>query len=347
MPVIRTGARQRSRDLLACLGRTRSMNRREFLLGAATAPLALALGPRVGVARAGMSGPLALVTADLESHVVMVRLPNGASIGRIPTGPGPRSIESAPAGVAVVAHTQHGVVSLVDVPPGAVRKELDAFTEPRYTAVHPSGAIAYVTDSGNRQVVAVDLARGRVLARVDVPGPARHVSISPDGRALWTSLGSTARQLAVFDTSEPRRPRLVTTITPPFLAHDVVFSPDAGSVWVTSGSERRVALYGRESRRPARVIGADAPPQHVAFGRGEVFVASGDDGTVRRHRLDGELLSRARVPLDSYNVTFGWGSAVTPSLGRGTVSILDAGGRVRIVRRIAKAAHDACIVSTS
>jgi len=306
-----------------------------------------ALGPRVGVARAGMSGPLALVTADLESHVVMVRLPDGASMGRIPTGPGPRSIESAPAGVAVVAHTQHGVVSLVDVPPGAVRKELDAFTEPRYTAVHPAGAIAYVTDSGNRQVVAVDLARGRVLARVDVPGPARHVSISPDGRALWTSLGSTARQLAVFDTSEPRRPRLVTTITPPFLAHDVVFSPDGRSVWVTSGSERRVALYGRESRRPARVIGAEARPQPVAFGRGEVFVASGDDGTVRRHRLDGELLSRARVPLDSYNVTFGWGSAVTPSLGRGTVSILDAGGRVRIVRRIAKAAHDACIVSTT
>jgi DNA-binding beta-propeller fold protein YncE len=324
------------------------MNRREFLLSAAASSFTLALGARVPVARGGMPvGPLALVTADLESHVVMVRLPRLDGVGRIPTGPGPRSIESDGRAHAVVAHTRHGVVSLLDVPPAAVRTELEGFAEPRYTAVHPSGATAYVTDSGRREVVVLDLARGRVVRRVDVPGPARHVSISPDGDSLWTSLGSTARRIALLDTSEPSRPRLVATITPPFLAHDVVFSPGGEVVWVTSGSERRIALYGRESRRPLRLIAADAPPQHVAFGPGEVFVASGDDGTVRRHRLDGKLLSRARVPLDSYNVTFGWGSAVTPSLGRGTVSVLDHGGRVRSVRRVAKAAHDACLVHLS
>jgi DNA-binding beta-propeller fold protein YncE len=324
------------------------MDRREFLLAAAATPLAFALGSRVSLARAGMpAGPAALVTADLESHVVMLGLPQLRGMGRIPTGPGPRSIESDGRRHAVVAHTQHGVVSLLDVQPGTVRNEIHAFVEPRYTAVHPSGAIAYVTDSGSREVVALDLARGRIVSRVDVPGPARHVSISRDGHALWTSLGSTARLLAVLDTTDPRRPRLVTTITPPFLAHDVVFSPGGDVVWITSGSERRVALYGRESRRPVRVIAADAPPQHVAFGRGEVFVASGDDGTVRRHGLDGKLLSQARVPLDSYNVTFGWGNAVTPSLGRGTVSVVDGNGRVRIVRRVARAAHDACLVYLS
>jgi hypothetical protein len=35
---------------------------------------------------------------------------------------------------------------------------------------------------------------------------------------------------------------------------------------------------------------------------------------------------------------------VTPSLGRGTVTILDTSGRIRTLRRVAKAAHDACIV---
>jgi DNA-binding beta-propeller fold protein YncE len=324
------------------------VNRRQFLLGAAATPLALALGPRVALARAGLpAGPLALVTADLESRVVVLGLPKLERIGRIPTGPGPRSIESDSRGHAVVAHTRHGVVSLLEVPPATVRTELEGFVEPRYTAVHPSARIAYVTDSGSREVVVLDLIRRRVVWRVEVPGPARHVSISRDGQALWTSLGSTARRLALLDTSNARRPRLVATITPPFLAHDVVFSPGGHAVWVTSGSERRVALYGRESRRPVRMIAADAPPQHVAFGRGEAFVASGDDGMVRRHRLDGRLLSRARVPLDSYNVTFGWGSAVTPSLGRGTVSVLDGEGRVRMVRRVAAAAHDACIVRTT
>ena len=323
------------------------MNRRDFLLAGAAAPVALTVAPRVAAARVIPSGPLALVTADLESHVAVVRLADAVSVARIPTGPGPRSIESGGFPLAVVAHTQHGIVSVLGGSPLRLRKELDVFAEPRYTAVHPSGAVAYVTDSERREVVAVDLARGRVVWRVAVPGPARHVSISPDGDALWTSLGSTARRLAVLDTSGRGRPRLVGTIAPPFLAHDVVFSPDGSTVWVTSGSENRIAVYARESRRPVRTIAADAPPQHVAFGGGEVFVASGDDGTVRRHRLDGELLSRARVPLDSYNVTFGWGRAVTPSLGRGTVSVLGRDGRVLDVRRIAKAAHDACIVHVS
>ena len=73
-------------------------------------------------------------------------------------------------------------------------------------------------------------------------------------------------------------------------------------------------------------------------------MAAGDDGTVRRHRLDGELVREARVPTGSYNLTFGWGRVVSPSLGRGTVSVLHANGRVRGVHTVARAAHDACIV---
>src|SRR5207249_703296 len=156
----------------------------------------------------------------------------------------------------------------------------------------------------------------------------------------WTSLGSTARRIAVLDTRDARRPRLVRTLTPPFLAHDVVFAPGGRSVWVTSGSERRLAVYSAGADRPTRPVGADAPPQHVAFAGAEAFVACGDDGTLRRHRSDGRLLGSVRVPLDSYNVTFAAGRAVTPSLGGGIVTILDSSGRIRTQRRVARAAHD-------
>jgi hypothetical protein len=94
------------------------------------------------------------------------------------------------------------------------------------------------------------------------------------------------------------------------------------------------------------MLAADSPPQHVTFAGARVFVASGDDGTVRRHRLDGERVRETRVPVGSYNVTFGSGRIVTPSLAQGTVSLLDRNGRVRAVRRIARAAHDACVVTT-
>jgi hypothetical protein len=50
------------------------------------------------------------------------------------------------------------------------------------------------------------------------------------------------------------------------------------------------------------------------------------------------------VPVGSYNVTFGWGRVISPSLSSGTLSVLDRAGRVNAVRTVARAAHDACIV---
>ena len=318
------------------------MDRRAFLGATATLPLALALDPIAVASRLGGT-PVAFVTADLESRVVVVELEKPRVLARIEVGPGPRSAESVHDRIAVVAHTEHGIVTLIDAATYRVRAETDGFEEPRYTAVHPTRALAYVTDSASEAVVTVDAERGKVLARTRVPGPARHVSISRDGRTLWTALGTAASRIAVLDTSAPHRPRLMRTISPPFPAHDVVFAPDGRTVWVTSGAERRIALYGGD-RRVDRVVAADAPPQHVAFAREKAFIASGDDGTVRRHRLDGDLVREARVPVGSYNVAFGWSCVVTASLGDGSVSLLDRNGRVRAIERVARAAHDACIV---
>jgi DNA-binding beta-propeller fold protein YncE len=245
--------------------------------------------------------------------------------------------------IAVVAHTEHGVVTLLDAATSRIRAELEAFAEPRYTAVHPKLPLAYVTDSVREEVVVVNAERERVLWRTRVPGLARHVSIAPDGRTIWTSLGTAAARVAVLDTTDPRRPKLVRTIAPPFLAHDVVFAPGGRTVWVTSGAERRAAILD-PSGRPRRIIVAGTPPQHVAFARDKAFVAAGDDGTVRRYRLDGDLVREVEVPVGSYNVTFGWGRVISPSLARGTLSLLDRNGLVRAVPKVARAAHDACIV---
>ena len=318
------------------------MDRRRFLVAAASGSFTLASGPFAFANRLGGT-PVAFVTADLESHVAVLDLEAAEVVRLIRTGPGPRSIESLHDRIAVVAHTEHGVVALIDAATNRIRAELDGFRAPRYTAVHPRHPLAYVTDSTSEEVVVLNADSARILWRTRVPGPARHISISPDGRTLWTALGPAAARIAVLDSSDPRRPTLVRTISPPFLAHDVVFAPDGRTVWVTSGAERRAALYGRD-RRPRRILSAGAPPQHVTFARDKAFVASGDDGTVRRHRLDGELVREVQVPVGSYNVTFGWGNVISPSLARGTLSVLDRNGRVRAVPKVARAAHDACIV---
>ena len=235
---------------------------------------------------------------------------------------------------------------------------ITGFREPRYTAVHPSrfpaGAdplgttLAYVTDSARREVVTVDVAQGRILWRTAVPGPARHIGVGPGGEKLWTALGGKAERVAVLDLEDPRRPRLVRTFAPPFLAHDLVVSRLKGErahLWITSGVERRISIYELDGRRPLAVLPADAPPQHVAFRAGAAFVASGADGMMRTlsHRT-GALLNESRVPDGSYNVTLGWSGIVTPSLERGTLAMIAPDGEVRHVRRVARAAHDACLV---
>ena len=317
------------------------MNRRDFLLAAASLPLSLELAETAAAGAIG-GGASVLVTCDLEAHVAVLDASTARVTRRMRTQPGPRSIENVDGATALVAHTGSGQLSLLDGVEQRVRAVLEGFGAPRYTAGR--GSLAYVTDSARQEVVTVDVHGARVVSRTHVPGAARHVTVTPDGEEVWTSLGSRASEVAVLDVSRARHPRLRRTFRPPFLVHDVVAAPDGIHVWVTSGDGRRFAVYDRSRAGPLAVIPAGAPPQHIAFVGRLAFVASGGDGTVRVHRLDGDFVRQAEVPVGSYNVTHGGGAVATPSLSRGTVAVLDRRGRVEAVRKIARAAHDACVV---
>lgn len=319
------------------------MNRREFLAAAAATPFALAGAP-AAFARSLGGTPLALVTADLESRIVAVDLSTGRIHGRLATLPGPRSIESVLGTTAVVGHTSEGAVSLVDGPSLRVLRVLHGFGEPRYTAAHPRGRYAYVTDSRLGDLAVVDVSRGLVIERIELGGPARHISIDPIGMRLWVALGSKAPEVVVVELPHPARPRLVRRIRPPFLAHDVGFAPGGRTVWVTSGDRGEMAIFDAARQRVLVRLGADAPPQHVTFVGGSAYVASGDDGMLRVHTLNGRLARSTRVPPGSYNVQHGWGRVLTPSLTRGTLCVLDGAGRMLERVRTARSSHDACFV---
>ncbi|MBD0338293.1 MAG: hypothetical protein ICV67_03300 [Thermoleophilia bacterium] len=311
------------------------MDRLAFLAGAAlglVAPRALLGGT-----------PVALVTADLESSVVAYELPGLRRLRSIRTSELPRAIEQV-GNVAVVAHSELGLLTLVDGADLVVRKVLRGFREPRYTAASHDGRHAFVTDSGSGEVAVVDVLAGRTVARVDVGGPARHVSLNLAGRRLWVALGMKARHVAVVDVADPRRPRLVRRFRPPWLAHDVGFAT-RDRVWVTSGSERELALYDPRTGELVKRLSAGEPPQHVTFLGGAAFVTSGDDGTLERRGIrDGFPTSRRRIPLGSYNVQEAGGLVLTPSLSSGTLSVADRHGRVIRRVRAARSSHDACFV---
>jgi hypothetical protein len=205
------------------------MDRRSFL-AAAAAPLVLGAAPALARPAGGTS--LALVTADLESSVVAVDLSAGRVVRRLRTPADPRSIESVGVVGALVAHTALGRLSLIDSDL-RVRAVAGALAEPRYTAVaRDDHRFAYVTDSGRREVAVVELSGRRVVGRVPVDGPCRHLAIDRAGTRLWVVLGNKAPAVAVLSLAEPRRPRVVGTIRPPFLAHDVGFTPGGRRVWL-------------------------------------------------------------------------------------------------------------------
>lgn len=318
------------------------MNRREFVAAAAAAPFLL----RSGGALAGLVAelPTALVTADTESHVAVVDLRTFEIVRRIETQPGPRSIESVGGRIAVVAHTASGLVSLIDGRTLKVRHVLRGFVQPRYTAAGLDGRHAFVSDSARGEVATVALRLGRVVARVPVGGPARHITASPDGRTLWVSLGTKAQEIAVVDVSRPAHPRFVRRFEPPFLAHDVGFVPSGRNAWVTSGDRGAIALYTAAGLLIRR-LAAGRPPQHVTFLDGAAHVTSGDDGTLHVHRLrDARLLRTTRIPVGSYNVQQAGGRVLTPSLDRGTLCVLDARGTLQRRIQVAPSSHDACFV---
>ena len=275
---------------------------------------------------------------------MVLDLESGTLLRRVPTPAGPSSIETVGNGtIALVGHASSGTISLLDVASLRVRHVLEGFGEPRYAAAAPGGRYAYVTDAARGELIVIDLPRARVADRVHAGALARHLTIAPDGRTLFAALGPKAPAIAMLDASDPRHPRLVRTFAPVDLAHDVVVSADGTRLWVTSGTTQRVAVHDLRTLEPVLRVAAGAPPQHVAMAGARVFVASGADGRMRVHRPDARLLRTTRVPLDSYNVTYGLGHVVTPSLILGTVTTLGSTGAFIRREQVTRAAHDACI----
>ena len=75
----------------------------------------------------------------------------GRVVRRIRTLEGPRSIQAAPGGVAIVANTAAHAITIIDARARRVVRVLRGFDEPRYTAVAPDGRHALRDRLGQRR----------------------------------------------------------------------------------------------------------------------------------------------------------------------------------------------------
>ena len=205
--------------------RIEDMDRRRFLAGAAAVPLGsfLAPGPprrcenaSEALSKAGGTW-LTLVTADLESHVVAVEPATGRIVvasRRLPArGVSRASVRRGPSSLTRPSVASPAPCTDASRPPDRRRSPRAA-----YTALRPADDVAFVTDSAAHRVVAVEIPTGRIASSVAVPGPARHVTLRPDGDVLGrrsargpsASRSSTSRAPAApraHDRAAVRRPR--------------------------------------------------------------------------------------------------------------------------------------------
>ncbi len=100
------------------------------------------------------------------------------------------------------------------------------------TTAHPTQPYVYVSDGGGGALSRVDIWSIADPARPErigsIPGGTHDVSFNSDGSLLVTA-GS--RKVTVYNTSDPRSPKMVAQTTCPcFIAHDVKFTPDSKHV---------------------------------------------------------------------------------------------------------------------
>ena len=74
-------------------------------------------------------------------------------------------------------------------------------------------------------------------------------------------------------------------------------------------------------------------------------MTSGAAGVLRVQTLAGHVIRSTPIPLGSYNVQHGAGRVITPSLDRGTLTVLDARGALLARIQVAGSCHDACFWS--
>jgi DNA-binding beta-propeller fold protein YncE len=289
---------------------------------------------------------VALVTAELQNQLVVVSLPGGRVVRRIPVAADPKTVSAAPGGPFAVVSPGSGTITMF----GSGLRRLAVFRHfrsPQLAAFTPDRQYLLVTDAAAGTLTSIELSPMRVAGRVAVGTGAHHFAVSPDDRRAWVALGETADTIVVVDVADPRHMRVLRRLRPTTAAHDIAFSPNGRSVWVSSASVPYVSVYGAASGRLVDTVPAGRAPQHVLFAAGHAYVTSGYGASIEMvDPAVGTVLRRVGVPYGSFNLASSGPWLVTTSVLNGEVTVLRAATLRRGARTaVASAARSVAVLS--
>jgi len=149
---------------------------------------------------------------------------------------------------------------------------------PGELAASRDGRTLYVANRDARELAWLDVAGGKVTARVPLPGEPTGLAVSPDGLTLYVACADAGSVVAVLSAASPR---LTATIVVGHTATGLAVSPDGRRLYVPNRFGNDVSVVDP---------GAEREIARVAVGREPVGAAVTPDGqsvVVIHHLPDG------------------------------------------------------------
>jgi YVTN family beta-propeller protein len=289
----------------------------------------------------------AFVTAETENRLLVVDLPSGHVVARVPVAPDPEDLATeGNGGEIVVVSAAAGKVTLLSADTLRPLKVLSGFDQPHIAAIAPGGERAYVTDDARGTVTAIDLANLRVTSTVHVGAGAHHLCFDTKNQDAWVALGESARMLVLLSTRNLGDPRVAGHFPPPFAVHDLACSPVRGRIWVTSATGPDVTVFDGFDYGVVFRVPVGSAPQHVVLHGRYAYLTSGYAGVIEQvDARTGHVLHRAHTPYGSFELAADGRYVVTSSLLRGTLAIFTPQLKLLRVVHLAPATREVALSS--
>jgi YVTN family beta-propeller protein len=330
--------------LAACGGSHRAERTHTAHTTTAVAGPAIAAAPRVASRQPRVQ---ALVTAETENRLLVVDLPSGRVVRRIPVPADPEDLATdGSGGDIVVVSSATGKVTLLNGDTLEVLKTLGGFDRPHIAAIAPDGQHAYVTDDARGTLTAIDLANLRVTSTIHVGVGAHHLCFDLKDLNAWVALGESARMIVLLSTRDFSQPRVIGHFPPPFPVHDLACASDSGRVWMTSASGPDVTVFDGFDYGVVFRVPVGPPPQHVVLQGRYAYLTSGYGGIIEQvDASTGRILHRATAPYGSFELAADGRYVVSSSLLRGTLAIYSPQLKLLRVVRLAPATREVALSS--